>query len=72
MLFMFPVKIINRCVTKRGGRRLLHETSQLAVTSLVLARSVSFQSDGQGHHPHHQQEPNIHIYYKLVEKLSVT
>ena len=55
MLFMFPVKIINRCrVTKRGGRRLLHETSQLAVTSLVLARSVSFQSDGQGNRPYHQ------------------
>ena len=62
MLFMFPVKIINRRVTKRGGRRLLHETSQLAVTSLVLARSVSFQSDGN--RPYHQQEPNIHIYYK--------
>ena len=54
MLFMFPIEIINRRVTKRGGRRLLHETSQLAVTSLVLARSVSFQSDGQGNRPYHQ------------------
>ena len=54
MLFMFPVKIINRRVTKRGGRRMLHETSQLAITSLVLARSVSFQSDGQGLPPHRQ------------------
>ena len=54
MLFMFPIKIINRRVTKRGGRRLLHETSQLAITSLVLARSVSLQSDGQGLPPFHQ------------------